>query len=401
MQLNVLLGEGRFIVGPSRLDAPLEFPPIFFGDVEPIELFVWRKGNNGVFAVDPSAYQITLQVGQSNTRAELGFWQITTTLGTSKPIASRAQKQDVACALLNAFGADNVTVEGGEGSYIVTLISAGVWALPTASFQGNTLSNVLVFPITSGTTTTPAQYRIEVLEVAPARAVPSSWSSANTTPVSSFTQVNGLLWELTLDQRTDNGFFTLTVDAATTGFISFDANAYQISVELAAAGKSARVQGNGIGGFWILFAAPVTTASVGGKLVILPSQLSNIALGSTGIRELLDGLQFISVKLTLILSKDGNTVTVASADVILQMPTNQPAVIFIDAPQMAGITFAISTDQSYLHVYKNGVGIGDVALDAPVVSVDTNQQIKFALSDDSSTLNVFNSGQLEGNAPLQ
>jgi len=361
MKLNALFGQSRFITGPGTPDAPLFLPPLEFGNVLPIELRAWREGADGLLsAVDLSDYQITLWVGKPNSRPTLGYWQIATTYGTSNAIASRATKEEVEAALVPAFA--SCTVEGGNGSYIITLADSGVWTLPTATFQGNTLSNVLVFEITPGTTETPAQYRVEVLEVAPARIVPANWTAGDTTPVSTFTQVSGLLWQLVLSSMADNGFFTLTVDTVTTEFIDYAGGAYAISVALSAINKAATVVPDGTGGYWVKFAATVGAASVGGNLVILPFSEGNLDLTSTGIRELLDGLQFTDVKLCVLLVKDGQTETVASADVMLTMPVNQPATITVDAPQMAGLTFAISDDEAYLEVYQNGVLMGSVAL---------------------------------------
>jgi hypothetical protein len=354
MNLDILIPQQRFIVSPGRVDAPLKMPALLFGDTIPVTLRGWDYAANGELkAVDLSTYDITLLVGPPNVRPELGFWQVTTTAGTSKAIPSRASNEEVKTALADCFGP--VNVRGGYGSYIVTLEQAGIWVLPTATFRGNTLTGVLVFQITPGTATTPAQYRIEVLEVAPARVVPANWSAGNTTTVNSVTQVSGRLWQLTLDPLVDAGFFTLTVDGQTTQFLAFNAAAYQIEVALSAAGKPATVMPNGIGGFFISFQTDVTAASVGGHLRILPFMQSALGLTSSGLRELLDGLQFTPVKLSMLLTKDGKTETVAMADVILQMPINQPAVISIDAPEMAGITFAFSDDMSYMEVYQDGI----------------------------------------------
>jgi hypothetical protein len=363
MQLNILDGQNRFIVDPQRLDAPLLLPPLTFGDIPHVELRAFRKTQWGVEAFDLSSYEVTLLLGTPNTRPELGFWQLTTSEGTSSAIAARATAQEVQDALASAFGA--VTVEGGNGSYIVTLAEAGVWLLPTATFEGNTLSEVLVFQITPGTSETPAQYRIEVLEVAPARIIPSGWESGNTVPASSFSNLDGNLWGLSLDTRTNSGFFLLTVDGETTNFLSAFAGAYEISVALAAIGKPAQVQSDGFGAFYVLFNSAVNTASVTNYLSIFPFLEGSLDLTSTGIRELLDGVQFAPVKLSVLLSKDGELTTVASADLVLQMPINQPATITIDAPQMAGLTFAISEDQSTMHVYQNGVLLYDIPLNTP------------------------------------
>lgn len=365
MKLNVLLDENRFIVSPGRLDSPLMFPPLMFGDTLPLELRAWRKANNGdVYAVDISSYEITLLVGPPNVRPDLGFWQVTTTFGTSVAIAARATCQEVVTALGGAFGP--VTVTGGNGSYVITVVAPGIWALPTATFQGNTLSGVLVFQITPGTATTPAQYRMEVLEVAPARVIPASWTAGNTTVANSFTQISGRLWELTLDPRVDSGFYSLNVDGAATEFISYKADGYQITEALTAANKPCGIAPNGEGGFLIKFYQDATTCSVSSQQTILPYMVSALGLASSGVRELLQDKQFAPVKLSILLTADGKTETVASSDFVLLMPINQPALIVIDAPEMAGLTFSIDDEQSYMDVYQNGIQIASIQLSLPV-----------------------------------
>lgn len=367
MRLDALIGgrQSRFITGPGQLDTPLALPLLEFGNVLPIDLHAWKESTDGsLVAVDLDTYQISLLVGKPNSRAALGFWKLTTTAGTSGYMRARATNEDVQWALQQgAFTA--CTVEGGNGSYIVTLAQPGIWALPTATFYGNTLSNVLVFEITPGTATTPAQYRIGVLEVAPARVIPADWSAGNTTPTNTFTQTSGRLWSLVLSSFVDNGFFTLTVDGVTTDFVNFNGGAYGIARALAVAGKPAQAVPNGNGGYWVSFAVNVAAASVGGNLIILPFSQGNLDLTSTGVRELLDGLQFTDVKLALTLVKDGQTITAASTDVVLTMPINQPATITIDAPQMAGLSFSISSDGAYMLVYRNGELIAQTALNAP------------------------------------
>lgn len=371
-------------MGPGQLDAPLFLPPLEFGNVRPVELRAWRKCVDGsIAAVDLSTYQITLLVGKANSRPTLGFWQLTTTYGTSTAIPVRATKEEVQAALVSAFA--SCTVEGGNGSYIVTLAQVGVWVLPTVTFEGNTLSNVLLFQITPGTVDTPAQYRVEVLEVAPARIVPANWTDGDTTPVNTFTQVDGRLWQLVLSSFVDNGFFTLTVDGEETEFVDYAGGAYAISVALAAAGKAATVIPDGTGGYWVKFVVSVVAASVGGNLVILPFSEGSLDLTGSGVRELLDGLQFTDVKLTVLLVKDGQTETVATADVMLTMPVNQPATITIDAPAMAGLTFAIADDEDYLQVYINGVHTYDIPLNAP---------------SGSGSMNVYVNGNLSYSIPL-
>lgn len=380
MKLNALFGESRFVVGPGQADAPLFLPPMEFGNVLPIELQAWRKAADGTLcAVDLADYEITLLLGKANSRPTLGFWQLSTTAGTSLFMDSRATKEEVQTALQGgAFTA--CTVDGGNGSYVVSVNAGGAWTLPTATFQGNTLSNVLVFEITPGTADTPAQYRIEVLEVAPARTVPANWIAGNTTPASTFVQVSGNLWQLTLDPAVDNGFFTLTIDGDETEFIDYAGGAYAVVVALAVADKAATINPNGTGGYWVKFEDTVTTASVGGNLVILPFSQGNLDLTGSGVRELLDGLQFNDVKLTIILVKDGQTETVASADIMLTMPVNQPATITIDAPEMAGLTFAISSGKDYLEVYINGTHTYDIPLNAPSGSGSMNVYVNGFLS---------------------
>lgn len=322
MNLDLLNGENRFIISPDRPESPLAFPPLEFGSVIPVKLRVFEKGLSGLVAVDPSTYSVKLLVGTPNIRPTLGFWWISTTSGTSAVLNSRATKEDVAGALALAFGP--VTVDGADGSYIVTVNAPGVWETPVSSFDGVTISSVPVFENTPGTATTSAQYRIEVLEVAPAGISTENWTAGNTSPESSFTQIQGRLWQLTIGRCADAGFFTLTIDGDTTEFISIFAGAYQIEMVLSVAGKPAQVQPDGVGGFYVMFSVDVALASIGGHVVAFPSVEGSLDLTSPGVRELLDGKQFTPVALTVVLSKNGQSDSF-STNLILQMPINQSA----------------------------------------------------------------------------
>lgn len=363
MRLNILEDKGAFIPSLGRADAPFTLPPFFFGDAIPIELFMYRRSsqNSADFvAVDLSSYQVSLQLGKANERPTLGFWTLTTTAGTSRTIASRADKFAVQDALKWAFGEN--TVEGGEGSYIVTLRDAGVWETPTAQFQGATLSDVLVFELSPGTSTTPAQYRIEVLEVAPGRIPPDEWSAGDTTISNSLTG-SGNLWTLTIDPKATSGFYKLAVNSTSTAFIDFNAGPFEISNALAGISYPCRVQRNSLGQFLILFDSPVTTFAVDpGNLTADPFVKGVMGLSSTGVRELLDGVKWAPVELLVKVSKDNQVITVASVSCMLKMPINQPAVINIDTPSNSGITVNVSEDGSYLLVIRDGNILGEIPL---------------------------------------
>lgn len=405
LQLNVLEGQGRFIVNSSRQDAPLNFPPLFFGDSIPVELRSFRKSVSGeLVAVDLTDYEITLSVGPSNVRPELGFWQLTTITGTSMPIASRASANDVQEALVWAFGPGLASVSGSQGSYVITLSQPGIWTLPTVSFQGNTLSGVILTQITPGTTTTPAQYRVEVLEVAPARIIPADWSPGDQTPVNNFTQVSGRLWKLEIDWTVSSGFFTLTIDGVTTGFLPYNADAFAVQIALIAIGKTALVQNASYGALYISFGLDVVAASVNSQLDIAPFKSGVLDLNSTGIRELLNGVQFTSVKLAVSLLLGGQVITAASADFILQMPINQPGIVVVDSPTMAGLSLAFSEDGAYLLTYQNGALVGGAPLagpsDVPAPGPSPPVGITLGVSADGTYLLIYQNGTLIGEAFL-
>lgn len=361
MRLNILENNGTFIPSLDRADAPFTLPPFFFGDAVPVELYMYRRDNLGNFtAVDLSSYQVSLQLGRANERPTLGFWTLTTTSGTSRPIASRANRFEVQEALKWAFGEN--TVEGGQGSYIVTLRDAGVWATPTAQFQGATLSDVLVFELSPGTADTPAQYRIEVLEVAPGRIPPDQWAVGSTTINNTLTG-SGDMWTLTIDPKATSGFYKLTVDSANTAFIEYNAGPFEIGNALAKIGHPAKVQRNNLGQFNILFASPVTTFTVdAGNLSADPYITGTMGLATTGLRELLDGVKWSPVELSVKVTKNNQVITVASTGCMLKMPINQPATIDIDTPSNSGITVNVSEDGSYLLVIRDGNILGEVPL---------------------------------------
>lgn len=366
MRLTVLQSENRIVPSIARTEAPLSLPAFEFGDNLPIELQCYQRSiqNPSLFTlINLSEYDVTLNIGYPNVRALLGFWTITNANGTTEAIPSRADKYTVRDKLKNIFG--NLDVEGGQGSYIVTLENPGVWATPTADFQGATLSEVLVFELSPGTATTPAQYRIEVLEVAPARIPSVDWSNGDTAIVNSLTG-SGALWELILDQRIDVGFYTLTVNSFQTARLSSNDGPFEIQNALAMTGHSCRVQRSATGSFMICFDASVSTFTISnGNLRISPFIKGNLDMSSTGIREMLDGVEWCAAELQIKIAQNANIITVASAPIIVKMPINQPATINIDTPSNSGLIFTISPDESYLEIIQAGNVIAEVPLLPP------------------------------------
>lgn len=390
MKLNALLDENRFILSPDRPDTAFTLPPLIFGDTEPVTLRGFTRGMNGLVAVDPASYEVNLVVGTPNARPTLGFWWLTTTAGDSMPIASRASAEDVASALVFAFGP--VTVEGDEGEYIVTVTNPGVWATPTPSYTGSSVSGVEVFENTPGTATTSAQYRITVQEAAPASIATDAWS-AGTQPVSTFAQVSGRLWQLNLGTPVDGGFFTLTIDGVTTEFIPVTAGGYQIETVLSVAGKPAQVQSDGVGGFYVMFAEDVTAASVGGHVVAFPYSTGQLALNSPALRELLDGQQFSPVTLSVSFA-EGEQSSTCSANALLQMPIGASVSSQPPTPGVAGQTMrTLPTVTGY-------TGGGSANLDGvPTSGLSVPALYMFVSATDGGCIYRLRSGTDAANVP--
>lgn len=366
MRLNILENENTFIASTSRADSPFTLPPMYFGDAVPIELYLYRRSPNDrnyFTSVDLSTYDISLELGSSNQTPSLGFWTVTTAQGTSSPIASRATASEVQQVLSNVFRYP--TVEGGAGSYVMTLKENGVQPLPTAAFQGNTLSAVLVFEITPGTATTPAQYRFEVLEVAPARVPPIDWADGDTT-LNNTVVGSGKLWTLSIDEKAVFGFFYLTVNGTQTALLEVNAGILDIVLGLTALGHPCKIQRSPSGELLIAFNSDISTLTIGAEnLKADPYQVGRIGLSSTGVRELLDGVKWTTVELSVKISKSADVITVASMPLHLKMPTNQPAVINIDTPSNSGLTISISPDGAYLEIIQDGQIINTVPLLPP------------------------------------
>jgi len=330
LKLRILLDEGRFIASTDRPDAVLLPPPFVYGDVMPVELSGYRRSQHdrsAFYAVDLSGYDIRLAVGSTNARPELGFYTLTFGGSISLPISAGATAAEVEAILSPMAGivsAGGITVSGDPGDWIFSFSLAGVQAVGTITFQGSTTVTASVVTITDGTTTTPAQWRVLLMESAPGGITPDAWSSGSTTPASTATG-SGAVWVLTLDPAALSGFFTLTANGNVTGYIPLTASSLQIQTALEMIAAPCQVMRSATSGFVIAFQASTTLTVDDSLLIIPPTKTAFLNLSTPGIREMLDGASFVPSELSVTLSTGSSQVTSAIMGLMLKMPIASPA----------------------------------------------------------------------------
>lgn len=330
LRLCALLDEGRFIPSPAHPDSVVKLPPLVYGDVLPVELTAYRRSlaDSSVFqAVDLTGYDISLSVGKANSRPILGFWALTFNGDTSPPISVMATAAEVSAIISPMTGivdAGGITVTGDPGDWVFSFSLAGEQTVGTITFQGSTTVTAEINELTPGTTTTPAQWRVQLMESAPAGIVPDAWTSGSTTPASTVTG-SGAVWRLNLDPAATSGFFTLTANAGTTGYLPLSASPLEIKTALELAAAPCQVIPSSTGGVVIAFNASTTLTIDDSLLTILPTKTALLNLSTPGIREMLDGSTFCPAELTVTLAADSSQVTTATIGVTLKMPVATPS----------------------------------------------------------------------------
>jgi hypothetical protein len=315
--LRVVLNEGRFIADTSRPDNAPEIQPLTFGDKVAFKIEAYKRAQSdaSVFqSVDISSFTTALIVGESNQRPSIGFYTISGISGAFPALATAA---DVEAAT------PDYTFEGEPGDLIMVASSNGAQSAPTVTYAGSLTVAATVTQITPGTTTTPASWRIELLQSAP--AVCSSWSAGSTSPASAITNPASKIFWLQLDPNARGGFYSLVCGGFTTGLISLFASAYDVQNALQASGapgNGASVQTHPDGGFLISVQSSGTTLTVSDATLNIPRNITGqLDLSGVGVRALLDGAQFVGTALALrIADASTNVITEANAPIILQMP---------------------------------------------------------------------------------
>jgi hypothetical protein len=323
LKLRMLLDEGRFIVSPARPDAVLNLPPLVYGDVLPVELSGYQRSQaDGSFfdAVDLSGYDIQLAVGDPNSRPSLGFAYVTWDTTISQPIPAGATAAETQALI----PWPEIEVTGDPGDWIFSVKTAGEQTAPTVTFEGSTTVTASVTTITDGTESTPAQWRVQLMESAPAGITADAWSSGTTTPDGTVTG-SGAIWTVKLAPACTSGFWRLTANGTTTGYLPLTASTLEVKTALEMIGAPCQVMRGTSGGYLIAFAASTTLTLDESQLQIPPTKTAFLNLSTPGIREMLDGATFAPAELTVSLLSESQQVTTAIVGVHLKMPVATPA----------------------------------------------------------------------------
>ncbi len=319
--LRIVLSENRFITDISTPDAPLQIPPFTFGDVLPIKLEGYQRSLSDASqfsSVDLHSLNVSLFIGSPNQRPSIGLWTIDFGSGVLPALHAQAKFYEVQ----NVVGVAYI-VEGTPGDFIITAIANGVKADPTVAYEGSLDVEATLTVINAGTSSTPASWRVELIESAP--AVCEDWTAGSVTPTSTITNPVSKIFWVTLDPDARGGFFTLTCGGAPTGPLSLFISPTDLQYALrftGTGGNGAQVQRHPNGGFLITLYSGSTTLTLSDTLLVIPANITGqMDLAGDGVRALLDGAKFVGLSIVARISDGGgNLVSEAIAPIILQMP---------------------------------------------------------------------------------
>jgi len=322
LPLRILMTEGRFIVHPLTPDSPVKLPPLFAGDVVPVRLMGYERSNldgSKLLAVNMIDLNTLLSLGDPGRKPDVGFWNLTFDGVTSSAIQAGWGAGDVQTALNVSTGIGAI-VTGTPCDFILTRTGLGMKTAPVVAYFGEINATVNVAVINEGDAETPAQWRVTIL--ADSVAFTSNWSAGSTTASSTVDTLGSGVFQVNLDANAETGYFVLVVNGISTDPISIFASVAEVQNAIAATGSLAiravvtPAQQNGF--IVALPASPTPTLTINSSLMqIPPSLIGSLDLTGAGVTEILDGVAFETVDMTV---QTNGMWTSASAPVIVKTP---------------------------------------------------------------------------------
>lgn len=350
----LLQPEGRFIASPGMPDRACKLPALAYGDKLPVRVFAWDTLSmqpGTLQSSDLSPYYVELTVGSRNESPSLGFFTIAFDGGAA---SSPINVNWLAAQVQTLLGTASVVVTGVPGNLVFTSVSNGARTTPVVAFSGNVDVTPLVTIISGGSATAPAQWRVELPEVAPASIPVGGWTIGSATPESTVTVIPGTgdqIWRVTLDANASAGFFRLTINGQITGFIPLGSSPLDVQniIRVTPAGSGAVVSPGSYSAcsYVISFPSSVDLEINSAGLVVPPSLLGTLDLSTDGIRDLLGEQVSTNAYLTLSVYDvaSGSLLTYSQTPVVVVMPVARPTdhsgtpdltrMSFIDLPDMA------------------------------------------------------------------
>lgn len=388
LSLHALFDTGQFVATPLQPDSPFRSAALVYGDTVPVRLFGWRQLLPGaaLTAMDLSPYYVELTLGQSFERPTTGFWNIDFGDGVSSPIPTSYEAAQVQTLLGTMF----VTVTGSPGDYLLTAVGTGEKEVPVVTFSGDLSVTVKVTTIFAGDLVTPAQWRVELLEAAPAKISFDEWTTGSTVAECTAENLGGGVHRVTIDKLAFSGFFRLTLGGTqTTQVIPVGASPADVMAALRVQplGENAVVKPDIKGTYLIVLASSATTLSVDGSLLEVPSSLiGTLDLTTPGVRELLVNGNPVRVNLGVQVYDAWTMalVTFAQTPTFVVMPTqprgdfsgvqNTAQLAFVDLPDMTtGLWHRVTLEgTNAAPVFEIGAGEPYEAQRGPVFIADDN-----------------------------
>jgi len=393
--LHVLLSAdgATFFRDRSAPSVPPSAPSFVFGDVLPIELFLWEQGGSGFLnPVDPINYFVELSVGRAGEVPDFGTIGLTFD-GDSYVFKAGDKPTTVELALAGA----DVVVIGEPCTFVITSTYKGTRDAPTLVYSGSVTTFASVVEINEGDADSYAQWRVEVWEAAPAKIASDEWTATSQVPAGTVESLGSNLWCVLLDKNAAGGFYYLTIGGTATRLISRNASMLEIQNAIRAVAGQSTADISRVGDKLFILLATNATLALDESAVELPPGLSGMLdLSGEGVREifgLLLGASPCLLMCRLMDAQTGAVVSTAQLGAFVSMPVERTRfattgvvdlmhLAFVDLPDMTtGLWHRVTlAGTNAAPTFAIAVGVAYVAQAGPVFIADADSESVFMLT---------------------
>jgi len=398
--LHVLLSPdgATFFRDQSAPQVPPAAPAFVFGDMLPVELFLWgQSASGGLNIVDPQNYFVELSVGRAGEVPDFGSVGLTFD-GTSYVFKASASPATVELALAGA----DVEVIGEPCTFVITSTYKGARDAPTLLYSGAVSTYASIIEINGGDEDSYAQWRVELWEAAPAKIASDEWTATSQQPAGTVEDLSNNLWCVQLDKRALGGFFSFTIDDVDTRLISRNASMLEVQNAIRAVTGQATADLSKAGDKLFILLADNSTLALDESALDLPSGLAGVLdLTGEGVRELFGKGVSASPCLMMCRLMDAQTgavVSTAQLGAFASLPVERTRfatsgvidlmhLAYIDLPDMTtGLWHRVTlTGTNAAPSFAIASGVAYVAQSGPVFIADADSESIFMLAIASGT----------------
>jgi hypothetical protein len=336
--LEIHIETGRVVSG---LNAPFVsmLPPLTVGTTPNFRVRLLSGPINERRRVSTDGKSITLSIATIDPKPLSGSVTLTQGPNSTGPIAAVSSPSEVVEAIMGTGIFDgNFVVRGFSGDWTITAGAVGEQDDLTAAFAGTSVSaSVSLQQLDSGSSTTKAAYRIQIIE-APPQIVPSDWDDDDTDPVNTVTVIreggDGVtqLIKLAPDLRAESGFWFVTINGIESPALEPGISAADLRERLRSIindPNDLNIQADPQGGYIVSLSGslvltdPPTVTIDGDSLILPPGLVSTLALTGEAFFQMLAGRESNEARIEVSVAEGGSPSFSSISPVVLRYPVNR------------------------------------------------------------------------------